>query len=32
VNVVRNRENIDELKAFLVDLGASYILTEEELR
>jgi len=32
VNVVRNRDNIDELKAFLTSLGASYVLTEEELR
>jgi len=32
VNVVRNRDNIDELKDFLTNLGASYVLTEEELR
>ncbi|KAJ9585290.1 hypothetical protein L9F63_002920 [Diploptera punctata] len=32
VNIVRNRENIDELKAFLTDLGATHVLTEEELR
>lgn len=32
VNVVRNRPNIDELKEFLNKLGATYVLTEEELR
>lgn len=32
VNVVRNRPNIDELKDFLTKLGASHVLTEEELR
>lgn len=32
VNIVRNRENIDELKCFLMDLGATQVLTEEELR
>ncbi|XP_069668994.1 enoyl-[acyl-carrier-protein] reductase, mitochondrial [Periplaneta americana] len=32
VNVVRNRENLDELKKYLTSLGASHILTEEELR
>lgn len=32
VNIVRNRPNIDELKECLTQLGASYVLTEEELR
>ncbi|GJQ85479.1 hypothetical protein Trydic_g23902 [Trypoxylus dichotomus] len=32
VNIVRNRPNINELKTYLTDLGASYVLTEEELR
>lgn len=32
VNVIRNRKNIDELKTFLLDLGATHVLTEEELR
>ena len=32
VNVVRNRPNIDELKDSLTKLGASYVLTEEDLR
>ncbi|CAH2006813.1 unnamed protein product [Acanthoscelides obtectus] len=32
VNVVRNRPNIDELKKFLTDLGATQVLTEEEVR
>ncbi|CAH0563454.1 unnamed protein product [Brassicogethes aeneus] len=32
VNIVRERPNLDELKAFLTGLGATYILTEEELR
>lgn len=32
INIVRNRPNIDELKEYLTKLGASYVLTEEELR
>ncbi|CAG9857068.1 unnamed protein product [Phyllotreta striolata] len=32
VNVVRNRPEIDQLKAYLTDLGATYVLTEEEIR
>ncbi|XP_076358720.1 enoyl-[acyl-carrier-protein] reductase, mitochondrial [Tachypleus tridentatus] len=32
INVVRNRENLQELKDLLVKLGADYIIVEEELR
>ncbi|XP_063242980.1 enoyl-[acyl-carrier-protein] reductase, mitochondrial [Bacillus rossius redtenbacheri] len=32
INVVRNRPDIGELKRYLMDLGATYVLTEEELR
>ncbi|KAJ9584395.1 hypothetical protein L9F63_021264 [Diploptera punctata] len=32
VNVVRNRDNIEELKCYLADLGATHVLIEEELR
>lgn len=32
INIVRNRENISDLKAYLKNLGATYTLTEEELR
>lgn len=32
VNIVRDRENIDALKAELKELGADVVLTEEELR
>lgn len=32
VNVVRDRPNISELKETLTKLGATHILTEEELR
>ncbi|XP_063243046.1 enoyl-[acyl-carrier-protein] reductase, mitochondrial-like [Bacillus rossius redtenbacheri] len=32
VNVVRDRPDIGELRRHLEDLGASYVLTEEELR
>lgn len=32
VNVVRNRQNINDLKSYLKLLGANYVLTEEELR
>lgn len=32
VNIVRNRPNINELKQYLESLGATYVLTEEELR
>ncbi|XP_057667780.1 enoyl-[acyl-carrier-protein] reductase, mitochondrial-like [Diorhabda carinulata] len=32
VNVVRDRPNINELKQFLKDLGATYVLTEKEIK
>ncbi|XP_050298766.1 enoyl-[acyl-carrier-protein] reductase, mitochondrial isoform X2 [Anthonomus grandis grandis] len=32
VNIVRDRPNIQELKSYLAKLGATYVLTEEELR
>nr|CAH7755731.1 unnamed protein product [Callosobruchus chinensis] len=32
VNIVRNRQNIDELRKYLTDLGATHVLTEEEVR
>ena len=32
LNVVRDRENIDELKETLMNLGASYVFTEEEFQ
>lgn len=32
VNIVRNRPDIDQLKDFLMKLGATEVLTEEELR
>lgn len=32
VNIVRNRPTINELKEYLKSLGATYVLTEEELR
>ncbi|XP_023023589.1 enoyl-[acyl-carrier-protein] reductase, mitochondrial [Leptinotarsa decemlineata] len=32
VNIVRNRPNLQELRDFLTKLGATYVLTEEELR
>lgn len=32
INVVRNRPNIDELKDYLTRLGATVVVTEEELR
>lgn len=32
VNIVRNRPEVDELKKYLTNLGATYVLTEEELR
>ncbi|KAF5296480.1 hypothetical protein FQR65_LT01469 [Abscondita terminalis] len=32
VNIVRNRDDIQDLKRFLSSLGATYVLTEEELR
>jgi len=32
INIVRNRENIDDLKQYLTSLGADYVLTEEEAR
>lgn len=32
VNIVRKRDNIQDLKDFLKGLGATHVLTEEELR
>ncbi|XP_059607992.1 enoyl-[acyl-carrier-protein] reductase, mitochondrial [Phlebotomus argentipes] len=32
VGIVRNRPEIDDLRAFLRDLGADWVLTEEEVR
>ncbi|KAK9719878.1 Zinc-binding dehydrogenase [Popillia japonica] len=32
VNIVRNRQNINDLRSYLKLLGANYVLTEEELR
>lgn len=32
VNIVRDRPDIDELKAYLENIGAHYVLTEQELR
>ncbi|GLG94423.1 Enoyl-[acyl-carrier-protein] reductase, mitochondrial [Gryllus bimaculatus] len=32
INIVRNRAKIDELKCFLTDLGATYVITEEETK
>lgn len=32
INIVRNRPEINELKNYLESLGATYVLTEEELR
>ncbi|XP_047535291.1 enoyl-[acyl-carrier-protein] reductase, mitochondrial [Vanessa atalanta] len=32
INIVRNRPEINELKKYLESLGATYVLTEEELR
>jgi mitochondrial enoyl-[acyl-carrier protein] reductase / trans-2-enoyl-CoA reductase len=32
VNIVRNRPDVDQLKRELQDLGADFVLTEEELR
>ncbi|XP_046841051.1 enoyl-[acyl-carrier-protein] reductase, mitochondrial-like isoform X2 [Xenia sp. Carnegie-2017] len=32
LNVVRDRENIDELKETLMNLGANYVFTEEEFQ
>lgn len=32
IGIVRNRPDIDELKKFLMELGATEVLTEEELR
>lgn len=32
INIVRNRPDIAELKKYLENLGATYVLTEEELR
>jgi trans-2-enoyl-CoA reductase len=32
VNIVRDRPNLDELKAELYQLGADHVLTEQELR
>lgn len=32
VNIIRARPNVDDVKDFLTDLGATYVLTEEELK
>jgi mitochondrial enoyl-[acyl-carrier protein] reductase / trans-2-enoyl-CoA reductase len=32
INIVRNRPDINELKKYLQELGATHVLTEEELR
>ena len=32
INIVRKRENLDELYTYLKSIGAKYILTEEDLR
>ncbi|XP_073979679.1 enoyl-[acyl-carrier-protein] reductase, mitochondrial isoform X3 [Rhodnius prolixus] len=32
VNIVRNRPDIDKLKSYLISIGATYVLTEEECR
>jgi len=32
VNVVRDRDDIDKLKQYLIDMGANYVWTESELR
>lgn len=32
INIVRNRDDIDDLKAQLQELGADVVLTEEEFR
>lgn len=32
VNIVRNRPELQQLKEFLINLGANYVLTDEELR
>ncbi|XP_067010662.1 enoyl-[acyl-carrier-protein] reductase, mitochondrial [Anabrus simplex] len=32
INIVRNRDNICELRGYLKDLGATYVFTEEEVR
>ena len=32
INIVRKRENIEELKQELIEMGADFVLTEEELR
>ncbi|XP_049876236.1 enoyl-[acyl-carrier-protein] reductase, mitochondrial-like [Pectinophora gossypiella] len=32
INIVRNRPDIADLKKYLEDLGATYVLTEEEVR
>lgn len=32
INIVRDRPDISELKNYLINLGATYVLTEEELR
>lgn len=32
INIVRNRPEINELKDYLLNLGATYVLTEEEVR
>ncbi|CAH1118343.1 unnamed protein product [Phaedon cochleariae] len=32
VNVIRDRPNVEELKTFLKNLGATYVFTEEEIK
>lgn len=32
INVIRDRPNIDEIRKHLTSLGATYVLTEEEMR
>lgn len=32
VNIIRDRPNVNQLKQYLMDLGADYVLTEKELR
>lgn len=32
INIVRNRPEIEELKAYLKSLGANYVFTEDEIR
>ncbi|ERL89200.1 hypothetical protein D910_06574, partial [Dendroctonus ponderosae] len=32
INIIRDRPNVSDLKAYLINLGATHVLTEEELR